>query len=69
MAQIDQFRKIVDEQAATEIDGVLVDLFSASAVVQVHDALSADNAAKFAALPIPDIADVAFKLIRKADGR
>lgn len=41
-----------------------LDLFSASAIVNVHDALSEQNRAKFAAMPLPKMASVAFKLIK-----
>lgn len=43
---------------------VIVDAFTASAIVQVYDALNNDNKVKFFALPIDKMAKVAFKLCR-----
>ena len=47
------------------VDGIKVDHFSASALTQVFDALSAENQAKLLALPIEKAVDVAFKLINR----
>ena len=41
-----------------------VDLFTASAVCAVHDALNDKNKAKLEALAIPKAAHVAFRLVR-----
>ena len=57
-------RKIVEEKQYAKIDGMMVDLFSASVMVRVHDALNAENQAKFLALPIDKMAQVAFKMIK-----
>ena len=46
-------------------DGLLLDLFTASALVQVHDALSETNAAKLAAMPLAQAVDVTWKLIER----
>lgn len=43
---------------------VILDGFSASAIVQVYNALNETNKAKFAALPLVKMATVAFKLIK-----
>jgi hypothetical protein len=58
------FRKIVAEKQYAKIDGVMVDLFSASAVVQVYDALNPDNQKKYAAMPASKMAAVAFQLMK-----
>jgi len=42
-----------------------VDAFSASAVVQVYDAINAENRVKYAAFSIRKAADVAFKLVNR----
>jgi hypothetical protein len=44
---------------------VALDTFSASAIVQVHDALNETNRAKYAAMGVVKMAHVAFKLINK----
>ena len=61
--RITAFRKIVDEKQAAKIDGTLVDLFTASGVVQVYDRLSPANQEKFAAMPVRQMAAVAWKMI------
>lgn len=43
---------------------VILDGFTASAIVQVHDALNEQNRAKYAAMPIQKMAAVAFKLMK-----
>lgn len=41
-----------------------LDLFTASHIVAVHDNLNEVNRAKFAALPLPKMASVAFKVLK-----
>ena len=57
-------RRIVAEGQYAKVDGVMVDLFSASAVVKVYDALNGENQAKYAALPVGRMAEIAFKLLK-----
>jgi hypothetical protein len=52
------------EHGYAKIDGVMVDLFSASAMVKVYDALNDENKIKFAALPIVKMAKIAFQLVK-----
>lgn len=68
-ARIDKFRRIVDERTMGDVDGQPVDLFSASAVVQVHDALSPENQARFEAMSPLAMAEAAFKVVNNASGR
>lgn len=63
-ARIDAVRRIVEEKQYAKVDGLMVDLFSASCIVQVHDHLNAENQAKFRSMPIYRMADVALKLIK-----
>ena len=56
-------RRIVEEHQYAKVDGVMVDGFSASAIVAVHDALNETNRAVFLALPIEKMARVAFRLV------
>ncbi len=62
--KLDALRKIVTNCQYAKIDGVTVDLFSASAMVKVHDALNETNRAKFLGLPISQMARMAFQLIK-----
>lgn len=47
-----------------KIDGVTVDSFSASAIVQVYDAINEANKVKFLALPVHKMAQIAFKFCK-----
>lgn len=59
---IDRLRKIVADKQASRVDGVLVDLFSASVVVQVHDAVNEANRAKLSAMPVRKMVSVCFQV-------
>jgi hypothetical protein len=67
--RIAAFRRIVDRCQYAKIDGVGVDLFSASHVVQVYDALNPENQAKYAGTNALFMIIVAFKLTKKVGGR
>lgn len=62
MTKIERLRRIVEEKQHAEIDGTIVDLFSASLAIKVHDALNETNKAKFAALPITRIVEFALSV-------
>lgn len=62
--KIQQLRKIVEEKQYAEIDGVLVDLYSASIVVKIYDQLNEENRKKYAALSIERIVDIAYSLAK-----
>lgn len=62
MDRIEALRKIVKERQAQEIDGTLVDLFSASAVVGVYDRLSEKNQAKFREHDVRTMIAIAFEI-------
>jgi hypothetical protein len=61
--KLGRLRAIVDRKQCNVIEGELVDLFSASVMVKVHDALNEENRARFMSLPICKMAKVAFKLV------
>lgn len=63
-----QLQKIVDESTAAKIDGTLVDLFSASALLQVYDAVSPENLDKLTAMPVGGQVLTAFRILNKAQG-
>jgi hypothetical protein len=58
-------RRIVTECQYARIDGCMVDLFSASAIVQVYDALNPENQAKYSGLDVRRMADLAFKIANR----
>lgn len=64
---LEALRRIVDTQQAAEVDGHLVDLFSASIIVGVAGTLSDEQAEKFGQLPIPLMLDLALCLGEKAE--
>lgn len=61
---IDQVRKIVEECQRGKVDGVMVDLFTASTVLQVWEHLKEANKKRFEELPIRTAAQIAFRLIK-----
>jgi hypothetical protein len=62
LSTIGKFRQIVAEKQANRINGVFVDLFTASTVIQVHNALNSENKVKLEALPARKMAMVCLKL-------
>jgi hypothetical protein len=62
--RISAIRAIVTNSQYAKVDGIMVDGFSASAIVQVYDAISDANKAKFSALPVWKMASIAFKLVK-----
>jgi hypothetical protein len=59
-----KIRQIVSESQAARVDGKMLDLFTASAIVKVLDALDPERKAKFMALPIERIVETTWKLIK-----
>lgn len=64
--RIAAFHSIVTRASFAKIDGSDVDLFSASYVVQIYDALSAENKLRFASFPAHRMVSMAFKLAQSA---
>jgi hypothetical protein len=62
--RIDRLRHIVEHRQAARVEGLLVDGFTASMLVQVHDALSDANKAKFLALPLRKMVSVGWKCVK-----
>ena len=58
---IEACRRIMTEGHA-KVNEVMVDSFSASAIVKVYDALNPDNRAKIERMPVMLAADIAFKM-------
>jgi len=63
---IDQMRQIVKEKTARKIQGKMVDLWTASHVVQVYDALKPENQKKLMAMPLLQMIGVVWKLVDAA---
>lgn len=64
LVRITAFREIVERGQYAKIDGIMVDLFSASAVVKVYDAVSPENQVKFRNLHAPRMVRIAFQLMK-----
>ena len=62
MSREQALRKIVAEHQAAEIEGVMVDAFTASMLVQVLDNLRPENKAKFLNLPLCTMAQVGWRI-------
>jgi hypothetical protein len=60
-----------DDQGIEEVVGpegaVLLDLFTASMLTQVYDALGEANKARFLAMPLPKAVDFGWKLIARVE--
>jgi len=63
-SKIEKIRKVVIEKQYAKINGVMVDVYTASAIIKVFDAINAKNKIKFIALPIPRMASIAFSLLK-----
>jgi hypothetical protein len=62
---VDACRRVVSEGFGRH-RGVIIDAFSASAIVQVYDALGETNKAKYAGMnDVRKMADIAFRLMEK----
>ena len=59
--------KIVDQKQAAKIDGVMVDMFTASAVTQIYNKVNDANKAKLDKMKATQLANVAMKLMKKED--
>ena len=62
-AGLERMRQITREHQAAKINEVLIDGYSASAVVQVYDKLNDANREKLLAMPVAKVCSVVFKLI------
>jgi len=60
--RIAAIKQVITEGQYAKIDGCMCDLFSASTVIAIYDALNDENKAKFSSLPWPRMATVAFSL-------
>lgn len=63
--RMQDIREIMKTHQARKVDGVLVDAFTAQAIVQVYDKLNDKNKEKLANMKAPKMADFVWKLISK----
>lgn len=61
--RINALREIVKECQYAKVDGVMVDLYSASAIIKVYDNINEENQAKFRNLPVQRMVGIAFKVL------
>ena len=64
---IDAMMQIVDRKQAMKIDGVMVDMFTASAVTQIYNKVNDANKAKMDKMKATQLANVAMKLLKKEE--
>jgi len=64
---IDKIKDIVSKKQHSKIDGVMVDLFTASAISQIYDKVNDANKKKMEKLPITKLADLAMKMMQKEE--
>lgn len=62
--RIAAIRQIVHAKQYAKVDDTMIDLFTASAIVQVYDALNDANKLKFASFPAGKMGLIAFKLLK-----
>ena len=58
-------RQIVADKERGKVGGTMVDLFTASAIVSVLDAINETNKEKLLALPVDRMATIAFNMMKK----
>ena len=64
---IDAMMQIVDRKQAMKVDGVLVDMFTASAITQIYSKVNDANKAKMDKMKATQLANVAMKLLKKEE--
>ena len=64
MSKLDKLRQIVSEHQYQKIDGVLVDVVTANAILTVYDAMKKeDNKEKYLSMDISKMASVAWSIL------
>ena len=62
---IEKMREIVSKKQAMKVGGVMVDMFTASAVVQIYDKVNDANKKKMDKMKPQQLANVAYKIMQK----
>ena len=63
--RIAAFRDIVTNKQYAKIDGTMIDLFTASLVVQVYDALNDENKQKLMTFPAARVSAICYQITKK----
>ena len=63
---IDIARRVVDNKGAEKVKGVMLDTFTASAIVQVYDKVNDSNKKKMESMDLPKLAAAVWKILGKA---
>ncbi len=67
MTRLEALQKIVDEKSMGKVEGIEVDLYSASAYLQVQEILNDSNKEKLAALPVDQAIGAVFMTLDRYD--
>ena len=62
--RIAAIRSVVAKGQYAKIDGIMLDLFSASAIIKIYNAINPENQAKYREMPVSKMASIAFKLLK-----
>ena len=62
---IDVARRVVDKKGAEKIKGVMLDMFTASAIIQVYDKVNDKNKEKMEKMDLPKLAAAVWKILGK----
>lgn len=65
LARIEAIRDIIVRHQYAKIDGMMVDGFTAGAILSVYGAINAENQVKYRAFHVSRMADMAWKLLKK----
>lgn len=63
--KMQKIRRIVETKSYATVDGATLDLFTASHILTIYENLSPENQARYEALPVLQMASIAFKLLNK----
>ncbi len=65
MTIIEQLESIVRRRTASRVDGITVDLYSASTVLAVRNALTDGNKERLDAMSVQEMISISFKMLEK----
>jgi hypothetical protein len=63
--RINAIRQIVKQHQYAKVDGVMVDGFTASGIIQVYDALNEEQKARYRNFHVSEMADIMWKVSKK----
>ena len=66
---IDKIQKVVDDKQATKIDGVMVDTFTASLIMNIFNKVNKQNQDKMRKMKVTQLANAAYKLAGVKEGK